>query len=36
MSIARLDRRNSGDTAAPSQRVVGNGSEALFKLEEGA
>ena len=34
--IARLDLRNSGDTAGPSQLVVGNGSGALFEPEEGA
>ena len=35
MSIARLDLRNSGDTAGPRQRVVGYGSWALFEPEEG-
>jgi MEMO1 family protein len=31
MSIARLDLRNSGDTAGPRDRVVGYGSWALFE-----
>ena len=31
MSIARLDLRNSGDTASPRGRVVGYGSWALFE-----
>jgi AmmeMemoRadiSam system protein B len=31
MSIARLDLRNSGDTAGPRGRVVGYGSWALFE-----
>jgi MEMO1 family protein len=31
MSIARLDLRNSGDTAGPRNRVVGYGSWALFE-----
>ena len=35
MSIARLDLRNSGDTAGPRQRVVGYGSWALFEPDEG-
>jgi AmmeMemoRadiSam system protein B len=33
MSIARLDLRNSGDTAGPRGRVVGYGSWALFEPE---
>ena len=36
MSMARLDLRNPGDTAGPSQRVIGNGSGELFEPEEGA
>ena len=35
MAIARLDLRNSGDTAGPRQRVVGYGSWALFEPDEG-
>ena len=35
MDIARLDLRNSGDTAGPRQRVVGYGSWALFEPDEG-
>jgi AmmeMemoRadiSam system protein B len=35
MGIARLDLRNSRDTAGPRQRVVGYGSWALFEPEEG-
>ena len=31
MSIARLDLRNSGDTAGPRGRVVGYGNWALFE-----
>jgi len=31
MSIARLDLRNSGDTAGPRGGVVGYGSWALFQ-----
>src|SRR5262249_6743477 len=31
MSIARLDLRNSGDTAGPRGQVVGYGSWALFE-----
>jgi MEMO1 family protein len=34
MSIARLDMRNSGDTAGPRDRVVGYGSWVLFEPAE--